>query len=253
MNKSEQYKLEIQAAADLEAYLLQNSCLPGPRSNLELLHVAADLCKEADLRKWLALSPEQAPENTPQVFLQLISVVGLGRLILEHGQPEDIHRLREFANDTRWRIREGVAMALQRIGVKHAQLLAEITSPWLDGSLHEMRAVAAAWAEPVLLKTTFSQNTALEFMDQITRNFKQSSSTDKEARRILKKGLEYAWSVVVAANLELGKPEFEKWFDADKTIRKIMLVNLTKNRLIKADAEWVNTLKARAEKEEIHD
>jgi hypothetical protein len=253
MTKSEQYKLEIQAAVDLETYLKQNSCLPGPRSNLELLYVAADLCNEADLRKWLALSPEQAPENTPEVFLQLIGVVGLGRLILEHGQPEDTRRLREFANDDRWRVREGVAMALQQIGFKDAQLLAEITRPWLDGSLHELRAVAAAWAEPGLLKMAFSQNTALECMDQITRNFQQSTSTDKEARRILKKGLEYAWSVVVAANLELGKPFFEKWFHADQAIRKIMLVNLTKNRLIKADPVWVDTLIAQAGKEVDHD
>ena len=242
MTKAKEYQQALQATKDIEAYLLSKSGLPGPRSNLELLYVAAAECEESILRKWLAMHIEEAPENTPQVYLQCIAVVSLGRFILQDENESDIKALRRFANDNRWRIRESVAMALQMIGKSNTQLLAAITEPWLDDSLHELRAVAAAWAEPVLLKTDFAQKTALAFMDKITYRFQQTESDDKEARRILKKGLEYCWSVVVAANIEIGKPFFEKWFFSDAVIQKIMLVNLTKNRLIKADPEWVNML-----------
>ena len=242
MKKTEFYKQEIESQSDIEAYLLTNSGLPGPRSNLELLYAASDICREADLRKWLALTPQQAPENTPQVYLQCIGVRSLGRFILQDHREADRQTLRVFANDERWRVRECVAMALQQIGLQDAKLLASITEEWLDGSLHELRAVAAAWAEPAVLKSTFSQETALKMMDTITLRYQQDKNSDIEARRILKKGLEYCWSVVVAANPELGKPYFEKWFHADTAIRKIMLVNLSKNRLVKADPQWVETL-----------
>jgi hypothetical protein len=246
MNKTQQVEMELQAQPDQEQYLLDNSALPGPRSNLELLYVASDTCPETSLRKWLALTPEQAPENTPRVYLSCVGVRGLGRLILLHNLPADVHLLRHFANDERWRVRECVAMALQQIGLQDAQKLTDITNPWLDGSLHELRAVAAAWAEPAVLKSSFSQTTALQMMDVITLRYQQDTDSDKEARRILKKGLEYCWSVVVAANLPAGKPLFEKWFHADAAIQKIMLVNLSKNRLIKADAAWVKSLVSQA-------
>ena len=242
MTKAQEYQQELFTATDQQAYLLSKSGLPGPRSNLELLYVAAAECEESLLRQWLGLSIEEAPENTPQVYLQCIAVVSLGRFILQNENETDKDALRRFANDSRWRIRECVAMALQTIGKSNPALLKTITQPWLDGSLHELRAVAAAWAEPVLLKTEFTQTTALNFMDKITLRFQLDESDDKEARRILKKGLEYCWSVVAAANLSIGKPLFEKWFFSDAVIQKIMLVNLTKNRLIKADANWVAML-----------
>ena len=242
MTKAKEYQQALLEAKDVETYLLSKSGLPGPRSNLELLYVAAAECNETLLRKWLAMSKEEAPENTSQVYLQCIAVVSLGRFILQNENESDIKALRRFANDERWRIRESVAMALQTIGKENTQLLSQITEPWLDGSLHELRAVAAAWAEPVLLKSEFTQQTALTFMDKITMRFQQDKSNDKEARRILKKGLEYCWSVVVSANFTAGKPVFEKWFYSDANIQKIMLVNLTKKRLSRIDPDWVTML-----------
>lgn len=242
MTKAKKYEQALLETKDVETYLLSNSGLPGPRSNLELLYVAAAACDEPLLRKWLAIPQEEAPENTPRVYLQCIAIVSLGRLILQQEQQSDINALRNYANDDRWRIREGVAMALQTIGKENTHLLAQITEPWLDGSLHELRAIAAAWAEPVLLKSEFAQQTALTFMDQITLRFQQDKSEDKEARRILKKGLEYCWSVIVAANFTDGKVVFEKWFFSDANIQKIMLVNLTKKRLSRIDPDWVTLL-----------
>ncbi|MBI9050664.1 MAG: hypothetical protein JEZ00_14680 [Anaerolineaceae bacterium] len=243
MSKSDQYQQELQLAQNQEEYLFSKSGLPGPRSNLELLHVAAVICDEKTLRGWLDMSVEAAPENTPRVYLQCIAVASLGRFILQDDLPADKTKLRQFANDSRWRIRECTAMALQTIGKVNAIKLAEITEPWLDGSLHELRAVAAAWAEPAVLKSSdYSKAKALTFMDIITSRYQQDINRDKEAKRILKKGLEYCWSVVLAYNFEAGKALFEKWFFADADIQKIMLVNLKKNRLIRKDALWVANL-----------
>ena len=65
-------------AADWEPYLLAHSNLPGPRGNLELAQVVADLGTEAQFRRWASLGPDVAPENTPGCFLAFCGVVGLG-------------------------------------------------------------------------------------------------------------------------------------------------------------------------------
>jgi hypothetical protein len=54
------------AAGDREVYLRSHSGLPGPRGNLELIDVASAVSDRADLERWAALGPEQAPENTPE-------------------------------------------------------------------------------------------------------------------------------------------------------------------------------------------
>ena len=54
MTKAKEYMQALKEAQDIETYLLSKSGLPGPRSNLELLYVAAGSCDESLLRKWLA-------------------------------------------------------------------------------------------------------------------------------------------------------------------------------------------------------
>ncbi len=51
------------------------------------------------------------------MYLACCGAAGLGRLALEHdrGPPAPVALLRDRASDERWRVREAVAMALQRI------------------------------------------------------------------------------------------------------------------------------------------
>ena len=60
-------------------------------------------------------------------------------------------KLRPFASDPRWRLREGVAMALQRLGKQDMRRLLAAMQDWSTGNWLEKRAAAAALAEPVVI------------------------------------------------------------------------------------------------------
>ncbi len=91
---------------------------------------------------WLTL-PTLAPTNSPYEFLAFCGVVGLGRLFAE-GQIERLETIRRCASDPRWRMREGVAMALQRLGGVDMDLLIHHMQSWSTGNPLEQRAAAAA-------------------------------------------------------------------------------------------------------------
>lgn len=118
---------------ELEAELLTGSNLPGPRANLTLAAAFADCigashashssdvveAQWALLTRWLAIAEDEAPTGTPREFLPFCATLALGAVYpTAHAarQEEIADRLRELANDGRWRIREAVTIALQRIG-----------------------------------------------------------------------------------------------------------------------------------------
>ena len=228
---------------DWDAYLLQESGLPGPRGNLELAQVVADEGERGQFEHFLTYTPQVAPTNDPHEFLAFCGVVGLGRLLAE-GDEKMLDQLRPFASDPRWRLREGVAMALQRLGKQDMLRLLEAMQTWSTGNWLEKRAAAAALAEPVLLHNEKEALEALQILDQITAsmvNFGENSGDAKNEKfKILQQGMSYCWSVVVAAAPEQGKQLMEKWLACpDRVIQRIMQENLKKNRLVRMDATWV--------------
>jgi len=239
MNKSETYRQILSALPDWEPYLLQESGLPGPRGNLELAQVVADEGDRALFEHFLAYTPQIAPTNNPHEFLAFCGVVGLGRLLAE-GDESLLEQLRPFASDPRWRLREGVAMALQRLGKADMRRLLEAMQQWSSGSWLEKRASAAALAEPVLLHKESDALEALQILERITASMEDSADAKNEGFKILQQGLSYCWSVVVAAAPEQGKRIMEKWLAGpDRIIQRIMQENLKKNRLVRMDAAWV--------------
>jgi hypothetical protein len=239
MTKIDHYAQILQTLTDWDSYLLQNSGLPGPRGNIELGRAFARLADETAIEKYLSYTPALAPVNSPYEFLAFCGVLGLGRLVVE-GQKERLAVLRQMASDPRWRIREGVAMALQQYGCADIAALVEEMKRWLHGGLLEKRAVAAALCEPVLLQEHWVVQRVLDILDQITASIKEASDRKSEEFRVLRKALGYCWSVAVAAWPEMGKGRMEKWMDEeDRDIRWIMKENLRKNRLLKMDGEWV--------------
>ena len=140
MGKRTTYVLTLQQKpeSDWTPYLLAESGLPGPRGNLELAQAAADAGCLEQFNAWLEWTPERAPVNTPQEFLSFCGTVGLGRLLAdtpdaapggvthrggENERLELLERLRRLAADPRWRTREAVAMALQRLGAQDMDAL----------------------------------------------------------------------------------------------------------------------------------
>jgi hypothetical protein len=115
VKKSAQYRETLRTLEDWDSFLLEESGLPGPRGNLELAQAVADEGDETLFRRYLSFDAEKAPVNSPYEFLAFCGAVGLGRLLAE-GKTEVLETLRLCASDPRWRMREGVAMALQRFG-----------------------------------------------------------------------------------------------------------------------------------------
>lgn len=238
----ENYHSILAGISDPEAikdYLLAHSGLPGPRSNLELAHIAAEIVPSSIYSPWLELSPVEVPENTPQVFLVIIAVMALGKKITR-GESEGFICLRKFATDPRWRVREAVAMALQYIGRKNWELLLEELNQWIGDDPLEMRAIAAGLCEPDLLLNKHHAHQVLDFLQKITDRFITIPDRKTDAVRTLRQGLGYCWSVAIVADPAYGKPLFETLTTSpDPDVKWIVRENLKKNRMIKMDSKWV--------------
>ena len=250
MSKTSDYRARLRELAQWEPFLLSESGLPGPRSNLELAQAVADEGDEAWIREHAALGPEEAPVNEPRGFLAMCGVVGLGRLLVE-GQRDVLKDLQRLAQDPRWRIREAVAMALQRWGDADVDALLAAVSGWVDGPPLVQRAAAAALCEPRLLRRTKYAAQVLRLLDRITASLARGADRRSEEYRTLRQGLGYCWSVAIVALPEEGKTLLEKWSHyPDGDVRWLVRENLKKNRLRKLDPAWVTRLLSSAASEE---
>jgi hypothetical protein len=239
MTKADEYRNKLRTLDNWDAFLLPESGLPGPRGNLELAQIVADEGNPALYERYLAYDADQAPTNSPLEFLAFCGVVGLGRLLAE-GRSDVLATLRRCASDRRWRIREGVAMALQRLGDADMSALIRAMKMWSKGTPLEQRAAAAALCEPRLLGQAKHTRAVLRILDHITASVRKDKDRKSEDMQTLRQGLGYCWSVAVVALPDEGKRLMEKWLaDTDKDIRWIMKENLKKKRLTRMDAGWV--------------
>jgi hypothetical protein len=247
MTKADEYRTKLHELDQWDAYLLKESGLPGPRGNIELAQVVAD---EGDLQRfqrYTAYTAAEAPTNSPYEFLAFCGVVGLGRLLAE-GDTNQLGVLRRCASDPRWRIREAVAMALQRLGDADMGRLIAAMREWGQGTPLEQRAAAAALCEPRFLGQAEDARAVLGILDQITASIEQVDHRRSEDFLTLRKGLGYCWSVAVVALPVEGKALMEQWLvKPDKDVRWIMKENLKKARLVRMDAEWVKQWRGRIE------
>jgi hypothetical protein len=235
VSKRDDYRARLRATPrDAWAALLRaESGLPGPRANLELMQAAADEGALEQFRAWARRNDE---------CLAACGALGLGRLIAD-GDEELVAELRALASDARWRVREGVAMGLQRVGLASMARLLELVEPWQAGGWLEQRAVVAALCEPALVREEAQARAVLAVLDRVMTNF-VSASDRKDDFRVLRQALAYGWSVAIVGAPEVGKPRLEHWLRCgDPDAEWIMRENLKKNRLAKMDASWVASLR----------
>jgi hypothetical protein len=238
MRKADGYRAQLRAFSSWDAFLLKESGLPGPRGNLELAQVVADEGTPDLFRRYLAFTPERAPTNDPHEFLAFCGVVGLGRLLAE-GDRSQLPALRRLAEDPRWRLREAVAMALQRWGDADMRALLAEMQAWAQGRPLVQRAAAAAVCEPRLLLRAPDAASALRLLDKITTSVGRAPDRRDESFLALRKGLAYCWSVAVVASPERGRKLMEKWMRRDDPdVLWIMRENLKKDRLQRMDPAW---------------
>jgi len=235
MNRIEAYRSQLRTLTDWEPYLLRESRLPGPRGNLELAQAVADVGSAELFWRLAAYGAERAPANTPGEFLAFCGVLGLGRLLVE-GDTGVLPTLRAHASDPRWRTREAVAMALQRLGRHDMPRLFATVEPWVAGGRLEQRAVAAALCEPALLTDPMHAAHVLRILDDITATVAGAPDRRSDAFRVLRQALGYCWSVAVVALPEVGRPLFETWqANPDPDVAWIARENLKKNRMKKLE------------------
>jgi hypothetical protein len=220
--KVEQYRVELRRLKVWEPYLKKHSHLPGPRGNLELV---AAVVEEGDPDRLWRLSA------STDEFLAVCGTAGLGRVALM--EPVTVMTwLRELAADSRWRVREAVAIALQRFGREGMPRLIAEMKVWAGDGPYVQRAAAAALCEPVLLKSPQDIVEVLAILDRITKSLGASTDRRADGFKVLRQALGYCWSVAAAASPQNARPYLEKWLHStDKDIAWVMKTNLGKARM----------------------
>jgi hypothetical protein len=245
VGKREAYFEQLKSVPDWESFLKKHSGLPGPRGNLELAQAAADAGSKRQFKEWLRYDEATAPRNTPGEFIAVCGVIGFGRLLAE-GETSALRLLRTWSRDGRWRLREAVAMALQRYGARDMSAMLSAVEDWARGSPLEQRAAAAGACEPSLLRDPRHARRVLRMLDRITGSLARAQDRRREDHRVLRQALGYCWSVAIAALPEAGKPLLEKWAESrDADVIWVVRENLGKARLGRIDRRWVTALRTR--------
>lgn len=233
----------------LEYYLREESRLPGHRANLELVndlsYLLATLVTEQpdNVRALLSYLIQDDSKtnvsNTPAEFVMLCGVVAFGACAA--AQPEwrgeAFEMLGQRAHSNYWRVREGVAIAFQRLLPAATQETIDcLTTLANTGDYFQQRAAIAAIAEPPLLHTPEIISAALSIQRTILEWLHVAPVSDRKREdfRALRQALGYTVSVITAAAPEKGFAlmcECATWKDAD--ITWILRENLKKKRLAK--------------------
>ncbi|GAA0995615.1 hypothetical protein GCM10009555_089980 [Acrocarpospora macrocephala] len=218
--------MRVLDAAQWPGYLREHSGLPGPRANIELAQAVADEGDQDCFDGFITTGDE---------YLVFCGVVGLGRLLAEGGEVEQ--RLRGHAADARWRVREAVALALQRLGDGDPLRLFDLVLDWADDENPLVqRAAAAGVCEPRLLSTSDAVECAIEVCSRSTKALAARPPDERRSTevRALRQALGYCWSVAVAADPAIGLPAFQALAaSADPDVTWLVRENSKKTRLAK--------------------
>ena len=206
----DEYRAELRLLdpADWPQFLTSHSGLPGPRGNIELGRAVAEEADAATVDALVATDDE---------YLVFCAVVGLGRLLAQRDDRDLRERLRRHAADDRWRVREAVAMALQRLGDVDPVRLVLLVADWAnDADPLVQRAAVAGICEPRLLYTPWMAMAAIDACERVTASLAARPADERRLSsvRTLRQALGYCWSVAVAADPDLGLPRFLALYDS---------------------------------------
>lgn len=221
--------------------LLANSKLPGRRANLELLYDFRKNVSLETVKKCLLLKNHDL-NNTPEEFAVMCGIVGYCEFHNENVQ-EVFEFLDEFAQSESWRVRESVAMAIQSMLISHEEESLEEIKKWLQKTELNKRAMIAGLCTPRLQSIEAVNSVTVKILDQLMGEVLDWIGKLSEEQKALRKALGYCWSIVIEANPIKMKSVFEMYFKLEnKNIEWILKSNLKKNRLLKLDEKWVNSL-----------
>jgi hypothetical protein len=214
--------LDGQPSDSLGHYLMEKSNLPGPRMNLSLVDAFADEVGEAATRprvnigrlealvdSWAALPLASAPVNHPREILPAAATLAYGQVAVSRPDwwEDESRKLRRQASDPRWRTREMVAAALQRmLEADWGRTCAALVSWASEGEPLVARAAASAVAEPRLLASAAHAEDALAVQAEAINRFINIPAGERQSAdvRALRQALGFTLSVVTAASPQTG-------------------------------------------------
>lgn len=219
-------QLEGLPASEWPAFVSARSGLPGPRANLPLVQAAARAAGPAAIDALLRDGGE---------YPAMCAAAALGRRAADPAaDPGAAARARALATDSRWRVREGVALGLQLLGDDDLDSLVRVVTGWaLDPEPLVVRAAIAAICEPRLLRTGSGASAALGACRTATARLQAVPAQRRrdDDVRTLRQALGYCWSVAVAAAPEPGLAAFRALDTADADIAWIVAQNSRKKRI----------------------
>jgi hypothetical protein len=243
--------LQSGIGARLEHYLTSHSGLPGPRMNLALANafagqIAALVCTdqppveavESLLDGWAAMNTHEANTSDPRVILPCSAVLSYGYVGAARPDwwDDEIAKLHRAASDSRWRVREMVAAALQQmLAADWSRTLIRLYR-WLADSPTPLiaRAAAAAVAEPALLTDVDRGTDAVAIQEAAVTLLEELSSETRRSEdgRTLRKALGFTISVSTAAAPEAGFALLRRFAaSTDPDLHWIVRENVKKSRL----------------------
>ncbi|MDV2480754.1 hypothetical protein F8E02_01780 [Methanoculleus sp. Wushi-C6] len=249
------------SAGDLLAYLVTESHLPGPRTNLELAGAFGETVREfavADPDDHRALwnlcvelacvSPEDAPAGDPYEFLVFCGIRGIAAIgsVSPACAGEAARHLAEASADPRCRVREAVALGVQDLLSRQRDTAVPELEGWVEGgSWLAMRAAVAGIAEPDLLAEADLAETALRLHRKTLIRVYMAEERQSDAFLALKNALGYTLGLVVAALPTTGFEYLRQLATLDdRDIRWIIRENLDDSRLRDRYPETVQHIRA---------
>jgi len=245
-------------SGSLAGFLRGNSNLPGPRGNLELAWQFADAVAaratgpeaEAAWRvaaSLAAVGPEEAPTGDPGEFLAFCGTLAAAGFADDPSRWAAVwEAIRKAAEDERWRLREAAAQAIQRAAPSDPGHAREVLEEWATaGSWLLCRAVAAGVADPPLLRDPAWAEAALGLHELILERLAAASDRRAAGFRVLRQGLEFSLSVVVAAAPQEGFALLRRLALApDRDLAWVLRSNLGKGRLARDHSREVEAVRS---------
>jgi hypothetical protein len=232
----------------VRAELVRHSGLPGARLNLSLVgRFAAAVGEvagrpdppvaalEALLDRWAAMPTQQAPADRPEVILPCAAVAAYGEVgaVRPDWWDDEVAKLGVAAADGRWRVREVVALALQRLLEVDWDRTVRVLLAWAaaDDPL-VVRAAAAAVATPPLLRSEDRWASAARVQQRAVERLRAYPAQARRAPpvRVLRQALGFTVSVVVAASGDFALLEGMA-ASGDPDLRWVVRENLKRHRL----------------------
>ena len=228
------HALDAAIAGDARALyelLARMGGLPGPRANAGVILAFSNECaargKTADplVTQMATLDVDAAPGATKYEILPMCGVAALGaRAASDALAMRAIAILHECAEDLRFRVRDGVAEALARIGEKRGEPLAHDLASWMDGYFHAAT-VLQALAEQRWLTRIAQPAVVIARMEE---GFALAKNAPRAAARYpgFKALIDALATLPVEAAARFGVPVFdmlERWSAVkDPTLREVV-------------------------------